>query len=73
MKTPRRTEDDDGPEIDLTIPPERVCFLIVKAREFDKLISYDLWKDRAKRKDKRGFYHKEKRPVDGTPPPVTTA
>ncbi len=35
MKKPRRIADEDDPGIDLTISPERVCFLIVKAREFD--------------------------------------
>ncbi len=35
MKKPRRITDDDGPTIDLSISPETVCFLIVKAREFD--------------------------------------
>lgn len=34
MKEPRRIADEE-PSIDLTISPERVCFLIVKAREFD--------------------------------------
>ena len=35
MKKRRRITDDDGPSIDLTISPEKVCFLVVKAREFD--------------------------------------
>ncbi len=35
MKKRRRITDEDGPSIDLTISPETVCFLIVKAREFD--------------------------------------
>lgn len=35
MKKPRRVADEDRPAIDLAISPERVCFLIVKAREFD--------------------------------------
>jgi hypothetical protein len=35
MKKPRRVTDEDRPAIDLAISPERVCFLIVKAREFD--------------------------------------
>ncbi len=35
MKKPRRITDDDEPTVDLTISPEKVCYLIVKAREFD--------------------------------------
>lgn len=35
MKTKRRIVDDDGPMIELAISPETVCYLIVKAREFD--------------------------------------
>jgi hypothetical protein len=35
MKKTHRVTDDDGPPIDLAISPEKVCFLIVKAREFD--------------------------------------
>ena len=35
MKKRRRITDDDGPAVDLAISPERVCFLVVKAREFD--------------------------------------
>ncbi len=35
MTKRHRITDDDGPAVDLTISPERVCFLVVKAREFD--------------------------------------
>jgi hypothetical protein len=35
MKKKRRITDDDAPRVDLAISPEKVCFLIVKAREFD--------------------------------------
>lgn len=35
MTKKHRIVDDDGPPIDLAISPETVCFLIVKAREFD--------------------------------------
>jgi hypothetical protein len=31
----RRISDDEKPPVELTISPETVCFLIVKAREFD--------------------------------------
>jgi hypothetical protein len=35
MKKPHRVTDEEAPAIDLAISPEKVCFLIVKAREFD--------------------------------------
>ncbi len=35
MTRRRRIVDEDGPAVDLTISPEKVCYLIVKAREFD--------------------------------------
>lgn len=35
MNKRRRISDDDQPSVDLTISPEIVCYLIVKAREFD--------------------------------------
>ncbi len=35
MTKRRRIVDDDGPAVDLAISPEKVCFLVVKAREFD--------------------------------------
>ena len=35
MKKPRRGVDPEDTGVDLTISPEKVCFLIVKAREFD--------------------------------------
>jgi hypothetical protein len=35
MKKPRRDVDPEGEVVDLTISPEKVCYLIVKAREFD--------------------------------------
>ena len=35
MTKRRRIVDDDGPPVDLAISPEKVCFLVVKAREFD--------------------------------------
>jgi hypothetical protein len=35
MKKRRRIVDEDGPAVDLAISPEKVCYLIVKAREFD--------------------------------------
>jgi hypothetical protein len=35
MKKRRRIADEEGPTVDLAISPEKVCFLIVKAREFD--------------------------------------
>ena len=35
MKKPRRVTDDDQPTVELAISPDTVCFLIVKAREFD--------------------------------------
>ena len=34
-KSTNRTEDTDSDESVLTISPEQVCFIIVKAREFD--------------------------------------
>ncbi len=35
MKKRRRITDDDAPAVDLAISPEKVCFLVLKAREFD--------------------------------------
>ncbi len=35
MKKRRRIVDDDPPAVDLAISPEKVCFLILKARAFD--------------------------------------
>lgn len=35
MKKPRRDIDPEDGGVDLAISPEKVCFLIVKAREFD--------------------------------------
>ena len=35
MAKRRRVTDEDVPVVDLAISPETVCFLIVKAREFD--------------------------------------
>ncbi len=35
MTKRRRIVNDDGPAVDLAISPEKVCYLIVKAREFD--------------------------------------
>lgn len=35
MAKRRRVTDEDTPVVDLAISPETVCFLIVKAREFD--------------------------------------
>ncbi len=35
VKKPRRIDDDDVPVVDLSISPETVCFIILKAREFD--------------------------------------
>ena len=35
MKKPHRATDEEASAIDLAISPETVCFLIVKAREFD--------------------------------------
>ncbi len=35
MKKPRRIIDEDAPPVDLVISPEKVCFIVVKAREFD--------------------------------------
>jgi hypothetical protein len=35
MKKPRGDIDPDEATVDLTISPEKVCYLIVKAREFD--------------------------------------
>ena len=38
MKNPRRDADPEGPEgevVDLAISPEKVCYLVIKAREFD--------------------------------------
>ena len=35
MKKSRRGVDPEDTGVDLTISPEKVCFLIVKAREFD--------------------------------------
>ncbi len=35
MTKTHRITDDDAPRVDLAISPEKVCFLIVKAREFD--------------------------------------
>ena len=35
MKKRRRITDEDAPTVDLVISPEKICFLIVKAREFD--------------------------------------
>ncbi len=35
MKQPRRDIDPEDIDVDLAISPEKVCYLIVKAREFD--------------------------------------
>lgn len=35
MKKPSRVVDEDEIKVDLAISPEKVCFLIIKAREFD--------------------------------------
>jgi hypothetical protein len=40
MAANQRPEDDQDP-VDLTIDPETVCFLIVKAREFDVKVEPD--------------------------------